>query len=231
MAREDEIKKEREKKLEELKKQGIEPYKHRYEKKDNAIELQKKYAKLKNGEKTKEKVIVAGRVVAARIHGRINFAHLQDFTGKIQLCFEEGASGKELCNFFKKFIDVGDIIGCEGTVIKTLRGEITVLVKKLELLTKAVLPLPEKWHGLQDKEERYRKRYVDLIMNPEVKEVFLKRSKIIEAMREFLKSHGFIEVETPILQPIYGGTNARPFETSLAALKIKLYLRIRNELY
>ncbi|MGB9707830.1 MAG: lysine--tRNA ligase [Candidatus Pacearchaeota archaeon] len=231
MAREDEIKKEREKKIEELKKLGIEPYKHRFEKKGKAIEIQRKYDKLKPGEKTKDKVVVAGRILGIRVHGKINFAHLQDFTDKIQLCIEERESGKELCDFFKKYIDVGDIVGVEGTVFKTRRGEVTILAKKLELLTKAIMPLPEKWHGLQDKEERYRKRYVDLIMNPEVKEVFLKRGKIIEAMREFLKSHGFIEVETPILQPIYGGTNARPFETKLNALDIKLYLRISNELY
>lgn len=231
MTREEEIKKEREKKLEELKKLGIEPYKHKFEKKNDANHILARYSKLKPGEKTEDKVTVAGRVIAARIHGKINFAHIQDFTGKIQICIEEKESGKELCDFFKKFIDVGDIIGCEGIIFKTLRGEVTILVKKLELLTKSIMPLPEKWHGLQDKEERYRKRYVDLIMNPEVKEVFLKRSKIIEAMREFLKNHGFIEVETPILQPIYGGTNARPFETKLHALDMKVYLRISNELY
>lgn len=195
------------------------------------LSLQARYDKLKPGEKTKDKVSVAGRAVTVRIHGKINFAHVQDFTGKIQLCIEEGESGKELNEFFKKYIDIGDIVGAEGTIFKTQRGEVTILVKKLELLTKSIMPLPEKWHGLQDKEERYRKRYVDLIMNPEVKEVFLNRSRVIEAMREFLRARGFIEVETPILQPIYGGTNARPFETSLAALKMKLYLRISNELY
>ena len=231
MTREEEIKKERLKKLEELKKIGHEPYKHRFEKKNNAIDIQARYAKLRPGEKTKDRVMVAGRAVTVRVHGKINFAHLQDFTGKVQLCIEEGESGKELNEFFKKYVDMGDIIGCEGIVFKTQRGEITILVKKLEILTKSIMPLPEKWHGLQDKEERYRKRYVDLIMNPDVKEVFLKRSKIIESMREFLKSHGFIEVETPILQPIYGVTNARPFESKLNALDMKLYLRISNELY
>ncbi len=231
MTREEEIKKEREKKIAELKKQGEEPYKHRFEKKNYASELHEKYSKLKPGEKTKDKVVVAGRAVTVRVHGKINFAHLQDFTGRVQLCIEERESGKDLCEFFKKYIDMGDIIGVEGLVFKTLRGEITILVKKIEILTKAILPLPEKWHGLQDKEERYRKRYVDLIMNPEVKEVFLKRSKVVEATREFLKSQGFIEVETPILQPIYGGTNAKPFESKLNALDMKLYLRISNELY
>lgn len=231
MTREDEIRKEREKKLTELKKQGVEPYKHRFEKRDKAIELQRKYDKLKPGEKTKDKAVVAGRVTTVRIHGKINFAHLQDFTGKIQLCIEESQSGRELSDFFKKYIDAGDIIGAEGIIFKTQRGELTLLVKKLELLTKSIMPLPEKWHGLQDKEERYRQRYIDLIMNPEVKEVFLNRSRVVEAMREFLKARGFIEVETPILQPIYGGTNAKPFETKLKALDMKLYLRISNELY
>lgn len=231
MTREEEIRKERAKKIDELKKQGNEPYKHRFEVKNHALNLQQKYEKLKPGEKTNDKVSMAGRVLAVRIHGKINFASLQDSTGKIQLAFEEQESTKELCDFFKRYVDSGDVIGVEGIVLKTQRGELTVLVKKLELLTKSIAPLPDKWHGLQDKEERYRQRYVDLIMNPEVKQVFLKRSKIIEAMREFLMHKDFIEVETPILQPIYGGTNARPFETKLNALDIKLYLRISNELY
>lgn len=231
MTREEEIRKERLKKIEELKKHDNEPYKHRFQFKDHAIELQKKYGKLKEEEKTKDKVSLAGRVVALRIHGKINFATLQDSTGRIQLCVEEQESGSELCEFLKNFVDSGDIIGIEGIIFKTKRGELTVLVKKLELLTKSIAPLPDKWHGLQDKEERYRQRYVDLIMNPEVKEVFMKKSKIIESMREFLVNQGYVEVETPILQPIYGGTNARPFETKLNALDIKLYLRISDELY
>ncbi|UZE93573.1 MAG: lysine--tRNA ligase [Candidatus Pacearchaeota archaeon] len=231
MGREEQIIKERERKLGELREKGINPYRHKYNVKNYASQILKKYSKLKPGQKTKDKVSVAGRVLSVRIHGKINFAHLLDSTGKIQIGLEESTSGKELNNFFKKYIDFGDIIGCEGIVFKTTRGEVTVLVTKLDLLTKSLMPLPEKWHGLKDKEERYRKRYLDLIMNPKVKEVFLKRSRIIKAMREFLIKNGFIEVETPILQPIYGGTNARPFETRLEALKIKLYLRISNELY
>jgi len=231
MTREEEIRKERLKKIEELKKQGNEPYKHRFQFKDHAIELHKKYEKLKEDEKTKDKVSLAGRVVALRIHGKINFATLQDSTGRIQLCVEEQESGSELCEFLKNFVDSGDVIGIEGIIFKTKRGELTVLVKKLELLTKSIAPLPDKWHGLQDKEERYRQRYVDLIMNPEVKEVFMKRSKIIEAMREFLISKSFIEVETPVLQPIYGGASAKPFESKLNALDMKVYMRISNEMY
>ncbi len=231
MTREEQIIKEREKKLKELRAQGIEPYKHRYDIKNYAKEIHEKYASLKPGEKTKNKVSIAGRVLGMRLHGKINFAHILDSTGKIQICLEEKTSGKALVDFFKKYIDSGDIVGCEGIIFKTNKGEITVLVTKLQLLTKSLMPLPEKWHGLKDKEERYRKRYVDLIVNPEVKETFIKRSKIINAMREFLVKNGFIEVETPILQPIYGGTNARPFETKLEALKMKIYLRISNELY
>lgn len=230
MTREEEIKKEREKKIEELKKIGVLPYKYKYERSHTIKEILDEYGNAKEDTFTKE-VSVAGRLISVRLHGKINFAHLQDFSGKIQLCVEEKACGPNLCNFFKRFVDIGDILGVKGVVFRTKRGELTILVKTFEILTKAILPLPEKWHGLQDKEERYRKRYIDLIMNPSVKDVFLKRRKIIEAIREFLSNRGFIEVETPVLQPIYGGTNARPFETKLHALDMKVYLRISNELY
>jgi lysyl-tRNA synthetase class 2 len=134
---------------------------------------------------------------------------------------------------FERFglIDLGDIIGIEGTVFKTRTGEITIRVSGFVLLTKSLRPLPEKWHGLQDKELRYRRRYLDLVANPEVMEVFRARTRIINLMRQFLDERGFLEVETPVLQPIYGGTNARPFETHLNALDLKLYLRIADELY
>ena len=231
MRREEQIIKEREKKIDELKKLRINLYSHKYEIKNYASEIKNKYLKLKPEQRTKNNVSLAGRIMVIRDIGKIIFATLQDSTGKIQLVFQEKETLKKEFDFFKKFIDVGDIIGVKGIVFRTKRGELSILVSKIELLTKSLMPLPEKWHGLKGKEDRYRKRYLDLIMNPEVKAVFLKRSEIISAIREFLVKNGYVEVETPILQPIYGGTNARPFETRLEALKMKLYLRISNELY
>jgi len=223
MGREEEIIKEREKKIEELKKQKINPYAYRFDKKNSVAEALK--SSLGKSIKT------AGRIMTKREIGKIAFSVLQDFTGRIQLVFQEGETEKRHFDFFKKYIDIGDIVGVEGKIFKTKTGEHSILVKNLTLLTKSILPLPDKWHGLQDKEERYRKRYLDLIMNPEIKKVFEIRRKIFESIREFMKSHDFIEVETPVLQPIYGGTNARPFETKLNALNMKIYLRISNELY
>lgn len=223
MGREEEIIKEREKKIHELKKAGINPYAYRFDKKDSVA----KALKTPVGKNIK----TAGRVMTKREIGKIAFSVLQDFTGRIQLVFQDGETEKRDFGFFAKYIDTGDVIGVEGKIIKTKTGEHSILVKNLTLLTKSILPLPDKWHGLQDKEERYRKRYLDLIMNPEIKKVFEARRKIFEAIREFMKSRDFVEVETPVLQPIYGGTSARPFETKLNALDMKVYLRISNELY
>ena len=162
---------------------------------------------------------------------QIAFANLQDNSGKIQIVFQDKKTPENAFDFFKKFIDSGDFVGVEGKIFKTKTNQISILVKKITLLTKSILPLPEKYQGLKDKEERYRKRYIDLVINPEVKKVFLKRQNIIESMREFLVSKKYVEVDTPVLQPIYGGTSARPFESELHALKIKVYMRISNELY
>jgi lysyl-tRNA synthetase class 2 len=223
MGREEQIINERVKKLEELRKKGINPYPNKYDKKQTCLECAEG--------KIKSKVKTAGRLMTKRDLGKIAFCVLKDGTGKVQIVLQEKETPEKVKDFFKKYIDVGDFIGVEGEIIKTKTGEISILVKKVEILTKAILPLPEKWHGLQDKEERYRKRYIDLIMNPEVKEVFEKRARIISAIREFLIKKDYTEVETPILQPIYGGTSAKPFESQLNALKMKVYLRISNELY
>ncbi len=163
--------------------------------------------------------------------GKLIFASVQDSKGKIQIVLQKGKTSGKNIEFFKKYIDVGDIIGCEGVVMRTKTGEVSVLVKKLKLLSKSLLPLPEKWHGLQDKEERYRKRYLDLIMNPDVKEVFITRQKIIDGIRDFMIKRDYIEVQTPILQPIYGGASARPFVSKLNALDMEVYMRIANEMY
>lgn len=222
--------KERLRKLEELKKLGINPYPYSYNKKDNAIDLNKKYEKLKKEQKTNDKVSVAGRLTQLRRMGRASFAHLLDESGKIQLYFKEDDVGKEQYKILK-LCDIGDIIGVEGAIFKTKTGEITVYVKKFSVLCKALRPLPEKYHGLKDPEIRYRKRYLDLIMNPEEREKFKMRTKIISLVREYLDKLDFVEVETPVLQNIYGGTNAKPFTTHINTYNMKMYLRVAPELY
>jgi lysyl-tRNA synthetase class 2 len=231
MGREEEIINERLRKLDEIIKKGIEPYPHNFNKTSNSDELQKKYARLKNDERTKDSVKTAGRVMSIRILGGLAFATLQDGYGKIQIAFQDKQTPEKVFEFFKKYVDAGDFIGVSGEVFKTKRGEISILIKELKMLSKSILPLPEKWHGLTDKEERYRKRYLDLIMNPDVKKTFELREKIIDAIREFLKNKGFVEVDTPTLQSIYGGANAEPFKTKLKALDIDLFLSISPELY
>lgn len=177
-----------------------------------------------------QKVRVAGRLVAFREHGKLTFADLLDSSGKIQLMVRINTVGEDAYRQFGE-LDTGDIIGVEGIVTKTRTGEITIEVAEYWVLAKALRPIPEKWHGLRDVEVRYRQRYLDLIANPEVREIFIKRSRIIQTIRQFLNERGFIEVETPILQPVYGGALARPFMTHHNALDMDLYLRIAPELY
>ncbi len=231
MGRQDEIVGERIKKLHELKKAGINPYPQIFEKKDNALDLQDKYKKLKNNKKAPYKAKIAGRLTSFRDLGKIAFGVLQDGTGKIQVVVQEKETSDNVKDFTKKYVDIGDFIGVEGPIFRTQRGELSVIVKKLELLSKSILPLPDKWHGLEDKEERYRKRYLDLVMSPEVKQVFEKREKIIDVLRGLLKEKEFVEVETPVLQSVYGGASATPFKTHLNALDIDLFLSISPELY
>src|SRR3989344_1380129 len=223
MSREDQIINERLRKVKELKEQGIDPYPHKFNKKHTAAEALKS--------KLGAKVITAGRIMTKRDIGKIIFANLRDHTGDIQIVFQEGETPEKVKDLFKKYVDAGDFVGVEGKVFKTKTKQISILVDKLTILSKSILPLPEKFHGLQDKEERYRKRYLDLIMNPEVKKVFEKRARIIKAIREFMDSKEFEEVETPYLQSVYGGASAKPFETKLNALDMKLYLAISPELY
>ena len=175
-------------------------------------------------------VRVAGRMVARRIMGKASFAHLLDGEGKIQLYISRDDLGEEDYAGFKKW-DVGDIIGVEGVLFRTRTGEISVHAKKAELLAKSLIPLPEKFHGLTNLEQRYRQRYVDLIANPEVKDTFVKRSKILKLIREYLDSKGYLEVDTPILVPLEIGASARPFVTHHNTLDIDMYLRIETELY
>ena len=221
---------ERLRKLDEIRKLGVNPYPYRYDKTHLATDISSKYSKLKNEEHTTDTVKVAGRIIALRRMGKASFAHILDGTGKIQLYLQIDHLGKEKYDFLK-LLDIGDWIGAEGHIFKTRTGEITVEVHGIELLSKAIRPMPEKWHGLKDKEIRYRKRYLDLVMNPEVKKVFADRTKIVDAIRETLNKKTFLEVDTPILQPIYGGAAAKPFKSHLNELDMPVYLRISNELY
>ncbi|WP_298777999.1 lysine--tRNA ligase [uncultured Fretibacterium sp.] len=173
----------------------------------------------------------AGRLMTLRRQGKTTFADLADETGRIQLYFQVNALGEKSYEFLKKWVDTGDWLGVVGHPCRTKRGELTIQVTEYKLLSKSIRPLPEKWHGLTDMETRYRRRYMDLIANPEVRDVFRKRSKIISSFRETLEAHGTLEVETPILSVLAGGANARPFKTFHNALGLDMYLRIAVELY
>ncbi|MFH1589233.1 MAG: lysine--tRNA ligase [archaeon] len=221
---------ERERKLKEIRALGINPYPYKYNQTHHSDELQTKYKKLKSEQKTKDSVSVAGRIMILRRMGKATFADVQDEKGKIQLYFNQDLLGKPKYKFLKK-LDAGDFIGVKGTIFKTRMGEVTVQVKNYELLSKSIRPLPEKFHGIKDAELKYRKRYLDLIMNPETKDLFRKRAKIIKLVRAFLDDLGFLEVETPVLQTLYGGTNAKPFKTHINAYNMQMYLRVAPELY
>lgn len=221
-----EVRKVRIEKLNELSRDGKNPFEiTSYDRTATAGEVNSAYEQFEG-----KCVRLAGRLVSKRIMGKASFGHILDCDGKMQGYFSRDDMGVDEYQGFKKW-DVGDIIGIEGEVFKTKTGEISVHVKKAELLSKSLHPLPEKFHGLRDTELRYRQRYVDMIVNPEVKDVFIKRSKIISTIREVLDKKGFIEVETPILNTLAGGANARPFVTHHNTLDIDMYLRIATELH
>ncbi|MGB7063144.1 MAG: amino acid--tRNA ligase-related protein, partial [Candidatus Zixiibacteriota bacterium] len=217
----------RKEKLKKLKEKNIDPYPYGFKRTHLSSEIIQNSEKLE-GEETEVKI--AGRIISLRLHGKSLFAHLQDGAGKIQIYVKSNDVGKEKFELFDLF-DIGDFLGVTGKVFKTKTGEITVRATDFCILCKSLRPLPEKWHGLQDKELRFRQRYVDLIVNDEVKKIFLFRTELVKALRGFLDDQGFVEVETPILQPLYGGAFARPFTTHHNALDIDLYLRIADELY
>ena len=207
---------------------GIAPFGHRYEVTHHAADIRAQFGDIENEQDAGE-VQIAGRIMAIRGHGKASFGTLADRTGNIQIYFKLDILGEEKYSQFK-LLDIGDIIGLRGQVFKTKRGELTVRVEDFDLLSKSLRPLPEKFHGLKDVEIRYRQRYLDLIVNPEVRETFLKRTKIIQAIRQYLDERNFVEVETPILSTIAGGAAARPFITHHNTLDIDLYLRIATEL-
>jgi len=223
----EQIKSDREKKLAALKAAGAEPYPIKTGERQTIGSILVDFEKLESG---KEKVSAAGRLRALRKHGGSAFADLEDETGKIQLLFKKDELGEAYDNFSDLF-DTGDFLRVEGIVFKTQKGEKTMQISSFDILAKALNQLPEKWHGLKDVEERYRRRYLDILMNSEVKERFKERGRILNGLREFLANEGFLEVETPVLQPLPGGALAKPFKTHLNALDMDLYLRVSPELY
>lgn len=219
-------------KLDELRGMGIDPFGKRYERTHHAEDILKAYEETSKEELESLgiEVSIAGRIMQKREMGKACFAHLQDITGKIQIYVREDALGDVKYAAFN-LLDIGDMIGVKGVVFKTKTGETSVKVKELEVLSKSLLPLPDKFHGLKDVELRYRQRYVDLIMSQDVQQTFITRSRIIQSMRRYLDSRGYLEVETPTLHAIAGGAAARPFITHHNALDMQLYMRIAIELH
>ena len=214
-------------KLEKIAELGFEPYGGRFDWTHHTNDI---LADAEALEKSEEHVKLAGRIMIIRGHGKTAFCKLRDEKGDIQLYFRKDALDEKEWSLFK-LVDMGDILGVEGTVFTTHTGEVTVRVLSFTMLSKSLRPLPEKWHGLTDVEQRYRQRYLDLISNPEVRTTFIKRANMLQAIRNWYTSHGFLEVETPVLQPLYGGANARPFITHFNALDMTMYMRIAPELY
>ncbi|KAK2352566.1 lysine--tRNA ligase, cytoplasmic [Trifolium repens] len=222
------------KKVEELRSKGLNPYAYEWNKTHSASQLQDIYRDLENGEETNSEndhVSIAGRIVARRAFGKLAFLTLRDDSGTIQLYCEKERLIDDQFEQLKAHVDIGDILGARGTIKRTEKGELSVCVLSFAILTKSLLPLPDKYHGLTDIDKRYRQRYVDMIANPEVADVFRRRAKVVSEIRRTMDSLGFVEVETPVLQGAAGGAEARPFVTYHNSLGRDLYLRIATELH
>ena len=232
MEEQSQIRAQRLEKIRQLQRKGIDPYPNDFRVDHAARDLAESYGSL--GAETLEKIdqifVLAGRIMTIRHFGKASFFHLQDRTGRIQAYIKKDQVSEETYSLFK-MLDAGDFVGIRGRIFRTKTGELTIAIESLRLLAKSVRPLPEKYHKLRDLETRYRQRYVDLIVNQEVREIFFRRSRIVKALRSFLDGRGFLEVETPMMQPIPGGATARPFRTYHSALDMELFLRIAPELY
>ncbi|MGQ9500886.1 MAG: lysine--tRNA ligase [Anaerolineae bacterium] len=218
-------------KLRQLRERGVDPYPARVLRSHTNAQAISALEQSEANGSSAPFVHVVGRIRALRIMGRSTFAHIEDSSARLQIYLRQDDLGEETYAHFKRDFDLGDFIGVRGRMFRTQTGEATVRVHSYQMLAKALHPLPEKWHGLRDVETRYRRRYLDLIANEEVRHIFITRSRLITAMRSFLDGQGFLEVETPTLQPIYGGAMAQPFVTHHNALDMDLYLRISDELY
>lgn len=231
MSTENPLRAEKRKKLHALREKGINPFPYRYDKKNNFKDIKTRYLeKLSPGEKSQERVKVAGRVMTMRNMGKASFFNIQDQTGVCQIYLRNEELTPQSLEAFK-LLDIGDIVGLEGLIFRTQKGELSIHAESFEILTKTLEPLPEKYHGLADVELKYRYRHLDLISDSDSREVFETRSKLIREIRKWMETEGFLEVETPVLQPIYGGASAHPFSTQHRALDMKLYLKISPELY
>jgi len=234
----DDLRSTRLEKVDQLRQLGFTPFAYRWETTHHAAALQTQYADLPNGEEAAVEVAIAGRILIRRVFGKLAFFTLQDETGTIQLYLDKKKIEAEMAEIdpaafdhLKQLTDMGDFLGVKGSIKRTDKGELSVSVSQYVILTKSLLPLPDKWHGITDVEKRYRQRYVDLIVNPQVRDTFRKRALITAAIRRYLDRQGFIEIETPILQSEAGGADARPFITYHNTLEMTLYLRIATELH
>ena len=222
----------RREKLNELREKGLDPFGKRFERSHLAAEILEKYGELEKEELDNQNisVTIAGRIMTKRGKGKAGFAHIQDLSGQIQIYVRQDAVGEEQYEIFN-ITDLGDIVGIKGQVFKTKVGELSIKASSFEFLTKSLRPLPDKFHGLKDVEQRYRQRYLDLIMSEESKQTFITRSQIIRSIRNYLDHNGYLEVETPMMHAIAGGAAARPFVTHHNTLDMTLYMRIAIELH
>ncbi|MCK5219634.1 lysine--tRNA ligase, partial [bacterium] len=216
--------------IKKLRESGVEPYAYKYSRSHTSGKIQETFSRLEGEQQSDLSVGVVGRLVAHRAHGKTIFIQLQDESGRIQVYFRADELGPERFELIKQ-LDVGDFLGAKGTVFRTRTGELTIRAVDFALLSKALRPMPEKWHGLKDVELRYRQRYLDILANEQSRNIFLARSRVVKEIRKYLDSQGFMEVETPMMQPLPGGAAARPFMTHHNALNRDLYLRVAPELY